>query len=76
MHHTQSLLKSNTLSFLTAIGNAYAVLSNATKRRQYDQCGDARSHPSQQGPDNGNFEPDISPEELFNMFFGGSYQTS
>ncbi|XP_028989471.1 dnaJ homolog subfamily B member 12b [Betta splendens] len=59
-----------------AIGNAYAVLSNATKRRQYDQCGEARSHPSQRGPDNGTFEPDISPEELFNMFFGGSYQTS
>ncbi|KAM9336012.1 dnaJ homolog subfamily B member 12b [Symphorus nematophorus] len=59
-----------------AIGNAYAVLSNANKRRQYDQCGDERRHPSRQGPDGGNFEPDISPEDLFNMFFGGGYPTS
>ncbi|XP_068610842.1 dnaJ homolog subfamily B member 12b isoform X2 [Brachionichthys hirsutus] len=59
-----------------AIGNAYAVLSNASKRRQYDQCGDERRHPSRQSPGNGNFEPDISPEDLFNMFFGGGYKSS
>ncbi|XP_070847145.1 dnaJ homolog subfamily B member 12b [Chaetodon trifascialis] len=59
-----------------AIGNAYAVLSNANKRRQYDQCGDERRHPSRQGPDSENFEPDISPEDLFNMFFGGGYPSS
>lgn len=63
-------------SFSTAIGNAYAVLSNATKRKQYDQCGDEKSHSSRQGPANGNFEPDISPEDLFNMFFGGGYPPS
>ncbi|XP_070707772.1 dnaJ homolog subfamily B member 12b [Pempheris klunzingeri] len=59
-----------------AIGNAYAVLSNANKRRQYDQCGEERRHPTGHGPDNGNFEPDISPEDLFNMFFGGGYPSS
>uniref|UniRef100_A0A7N6FDH2 J domain-containing protein n=1 Tax=Anabas testudineus TaxID=64144 RepID=A0A7N6FDH2_ANATE len=58
-----------------AIGNAYAVLSNANKRRHYDQCGEERRHPSRHGPDSGNFEPDISPEDLFNMFFGGGYPT-
>lgn len=62
--------------FLTAIGNAYAVLSNANKRKQYDQCGEESRHPSGHGPDNENFEPDISPEDLFNMFFGGGYPTS
>uniref|UniRef100_A0A3Q3WZQ4 J domain-containing protein n=1 Tax=Mola mola TaxID=94237 RepID=A0A3Q3WZQ4_MOLML len=56
-----------------AIGNAYAVLSNASKRRQYDQCGDEGGNPSGQGPDDGNVEPDISPEDLFNMFFGGGF---
>lgn len=66
----------NHFSSTTAIGNAYAVLSNANKRRQYDQCGEERRHPSTHGPDNGNFEPDISPEDLFNMFFGGGYPTS
>ncbi|XP_074477118.1 dnaJ homolog subfamily B member 12b [Sebastes fasciatus] len=59
-----------------AIGNAYAVLSNANKRQQYDQCGEERRHPSSQGPENENFEPDISPEDLFNMFFGGGYPSS
>lgn len=63
-------------SLPTAIGNAYAVLSNANKRRQYDQCGDERTNPSRQGPENENFEPDISPEDLFNMFFGGGYPAS
>ncbi|KAL6094892.1 dnajb12 [Pungitius sinensis] len=59
-----------------AIGNAYALLSNANKRKQYDQCGDEKQHPSRNSPDNGNFEPDISPEDLFNMFFGGGYPAS
>ncbi|TNN83779.1 DnaJ subfamily B member 12 [Liparis tanakae] len=59
-----------------AIGNAYAVLSNAKKRQQYDQCGEEKKHPSSHSPDNGNFEPDISPEDLFNMFFGGGYPSS
>ncbi|XP_038128533.1 dnaJ homolog subfamily B member 12b [Cyprinodon tularosa] len=59
-----------------AIGNAYAVLSNANKRRQYDQWGEEGRHPSSSGPENGNFEPDISPEDLFNMFFGGGYPSS
>ncbi|TMS21928.1 DnaJ-like protein subfamily B member 12 [Larimichthys crocea] len=59
-----------------AIGNAYAVLSNANKRRQYDQCGEERRHPSTHGSEDANFEPDISPEDLFNMFFGGGYPSS
>ncbi|XP_075941787.1 dnaJ homolog subfamily B member 12b isoform X2 [Anarhichas minor] len=59
-----------------AIGNAYSLLSNANKRQQYDQCGDEKRHPSSHSPDNGNFEPDISPEDLFNMFFGGGYPSS
>uniref|UniRef100_G3NCS1 DnaJ heat shock protein family (Hsp40) member B12b n=1 Tax=Gasterosteus aculeatus aculeatus TaxID=481459 RepID=G3NCS1_GASAC len=59
-----------------AIGNAYALLSNANKRQQYDQCGDEKRHPSSSSPDDGNFEPDISPEDLFNMFFGGGYPAS
>ncbi|KAM4526770.1 dnaJ homolog subfamily B member 12b [Fundulus diaphanus] len=59
-----------------AIGNAYAVLSNANKRRQYDQWGEEGRHPSGSSPDTGNFEPDISPEDLFNMFFGGGYPSS
>ncbi|XP_020778933.1 dnaJ homolog subfamily B member 12b [Boleophthalmus pectinirostris] len=59
-----------------AIGNAYAVLSNSTKRRQYDEYGEERPHPHRPGTNHNTFEPDISPEDLFNMFFGGGYPTS
>ncbi|KAK6061645.1 DnaJ domain protein [Cooperia oncophora] len=65
-----------------ALGNAYAVLSNEEKRKQYDMYGTS---------DNGNnvsrgprgdffeydyahgFDADFSPEEIFNMFFGGGF---
>ncbi|XP_061601443.1 dnaJ homolog subfamily B member 12a [Cololabis saira] len=58
-----------------AIGNAYAVLSNVDKRRQYDQYGEERTHPSRHR-EHRDFEADISPEDLFNMFFGGGFPTS
>eukprot|EP00064_Thunnus_orientalis_P011374 superscaffoldBa00001640_g11405 len=60
------------------IGNAYAVLSNADKRRQYDLTGG--EEPSSPGHTHGGgfdfhrgFEADITPEDLFNMFFGGGF---
>uniref|UniRef100_A0A8C0VNH4 DnaJ heat shock protein family (Hsp40) member B14 n=1 Tax=Cyanistes caeruleus TaxID=156563 RepID=A0A8C0VNH4_CYACU len=62
------------------IGNAYAVLSNPEKRKQYDLTGSEEqtcNHPS-----NGRFnfhrgcEADITPEDLFNMFFGGAFPTA
>ncbi|KAF5908901.1 dnaJ subfamily C member 18, partial [Clarias magur] len=71
-----------------AIGNAYAVLSNPEKRQQYDQYGDqgaaeTASHSSAQPrythahhrTFHRDFEADISPEELFNIFFGGRFPT-
>ena len=60
---------------LTAIGNAYAVLSNTEKRKQYDQYGEERSHPTRHRHQR-DFEADISPEDLFNMFFGGGFPSS
>lgn len=70
----------------TAIGNAYAVLSNPEKRQQYDQYGDqsaasnapqqsSHSHPGYYRSFHRDFEADISPEELFNIFFGGRFPT-
>jgi len=64
-----------------AIGNAYAVLSNTEKKRQYDLYGDedatpSRSHQRRSGfyeyedPSHG-FQGDMTAEEIFNMFFGG-----
>lgn len=61
---------------VSAIGNAYAVLSNSDKRRQYDRLGEERASPSRHGPSAGDFEADISPEDLFNMFFGGGFPSS
>ncbi|KAM7394375.1 hypothetical protein PAMP_021182 [Pampus punctatissimus] len=63
------------------IGNAYAVLSNPDKRRQYDLTGG--EEPSSPGHTHGGgfdfhrgFEADITPEDLFNMFFGGGFPSS
>lgn len=63
---------------LPEIGNAYAVLSNPNKRRQYDLTGG--EEPSSPGHSHGGgfdfhrgFEADITPEDLFNMFFGGGF---
>ncbi|XP_005940052.1 dnaJ homolog subfamily B member 14 [Haplochromis burtoni] len=63
------------------IGNAYAVLSNADKRRQYDLTGgeepSSPSHSHGAGFDfHRGFEADITPEDLFNMFFGGGFPSS
>ncbi|XP_032112196.1 dnaJ homolog subfamily B member 12 isoform X2 [Sapajus apella] len=63
-----------------AIGTAYAVLSNPEKRKQYDQFGDDKSQGARHGHGHGDFhrgfEADISPEDLFNMFFGGGFPSS
>ncbi|NP_001085946.1 DnaJ heat shock protein family (Hsp40) member B12 S homeolog [Xenopus laevis] len=61
-----------------AIGNAYAVLSNAEKRKQYDQFGEEKVSSSRHGHSDFHrgFEADISPEDLFNMFFGGGFPAS
>ncbi|XP_072138748.1 dnaJ homolog subfamily B member 12a [Mobula birostris] len=60
-----------------AIGNAYAVLSNPEKRKQYDMYGDERQAASRHSHGTSDFhrgfEADISPEDLFNMFFGGGF---
>ncbi|KAL4640461.1 hypothetical protein GN956_G12781 [Arapaima gigas] len=63
------------------IGNAYAVLSNPTKRKQYDLTGgeESASLGHTHGPGfnfHRGFEADITPEDLFNMFFGGSFPSS
>lgn len=63
-----------------AIGNAFAVLSNPDKRLRYDEYGDEqqvtftapRARPYHHYRD---FEADITPEELFNVFFGGQFPT-
>ncbi|KAG9346690.1 hypothetical protein JZ751_007002 [Albula glossodonta] len=69
-----------------AIGKAYAILSNTEKRQQYDQCGkempaeqpshpDGHTHPGYHRKFYRDFDADISPEELFNIFFGGRFPT-
>ncbi|GFR73911.1 DnaJ homolog subfamily B member 12-like [Elysia marginata] len=59
-----------------AVGKAYSVLSDKEKKRQYDLYGPEMqpSRPSREYQEYSNgFDGDISPEELFNMFFGGGF---
>ncbi|XP_033922595.1 dnaJ homolog subfamily C member 18 [Melopsittacus undulatus] len=62
-----------------AIGNAFAVLSNPEKRLRYDEFGSDQEHVSTGQPRHYNyyteFEADITPEEIFNVFFGGHFPT-
>lgn len=64
------------LAFLE-IGNAYAVLSNPEKRKQYDLTGNEEQACNHQNNGRFNFhrgcEADITPEDLFNIFFGGGF---
>ncbi|KAJ1562434.1 hypothetical protein HK096_009889 [Nowakowskiella sp. JEL0078] len=63
-----------------AIGHAMAVLSDPDKRDKYDRYGidsesraaasSSTSSPFARGGFNPDFENEISPEDLFNMFFG------
>ncbi|VDL71264.1 unnamed protein product [Nippostrongylus brasiliensis] len=64
-----------------ALGNAYAVLSNEEKRKQYDLYGADSGNNVSRGQRGDFFEYDyahgfdaeFSPEEIFNMFFGGGF---
>lgn len=72
------LQHSDAFSFQSAaIGTAFAVLSNPEKRLQYDQLGDEEEIIYTNLPRHyyREFEADITPEEIFNMFFGGSFPT-
>ena len=59
--------------YFLAISNAYAILSDKTKREQYDQYGEEGINPSRRVSHqySRGFEADISPEDLFRVFFGG-----
>ncbi|KAK6171370.1 hypothetical protein SNE40_019575 [Patella caerulea] len=64
-----------------AIGNAFSVLNDPDKRRKYDLYGPEQEISSSRGRSqeydySHGFEGDISPEELFNMFFGGGFPSS
>ncbi|KAL3114968.1 hypothetical protein niasHT_011404 [Heterodera trifolii] len=65
-----------------ALGNAYAVLSDAKKRDDYDRFGSEaqqraatrRHHSDFYDYDvNRGFESEMSPEDIFEMFFGGGF---
>ncbi|GAB5570609.1 dnaJ homolog subfamily B member 12 isoform X1 [Prionailurus iriomotensis] len=62
------------------IGNAYAVLSNPEKRKQYDLTGNEEQACNHQNNGRFNFhrgcEADITPEDLFNIFFGGGFPSA
>lgn len=64
-----------------AVGNAVAILTDAEKRKQYDLYGSQEQQTYTRRHTHGyseyayarGFESDVTAEELFNIFFGGSY---
>jgi DnaJ family protein B protein 12 len=64
-----------------ALGNAYAVLSDSKKRAEYDQYGAEGARVSRRRNDfydydvGRGFEAEMSPEDIFEMFFGGGFPT-
>lgn len=68
-----------------AIGNAFMVLSDPEKRRRYDLCGPEEEQRARSAARRNSynyeyehsrgFEADMTAEELFNMFFGGSFNS-
>lgn len=63
---------------IVVVSKAFQILSDSDKRAAYDESGgdpDSRASASpsftRAGPGGGGFDGEISPEELFNMFFGG-----
>ncbi|VDK61779.1 unnamed protein product [Cylicostephanus goldi] len=74
------------VSTYVALGNAYAVLSNEEKRKQYDLYGaDGGNGSNVSSSSRGHrgdffeydyahgFDAEFTPEEIFNMFFGGGF---
>lgn len=57
-----------------AVGKAFAVLSDQEKKSHYDQYGTQGSEASQNSQRRAYYEDDISPEDIFNMFFGGGFR--
>lgn len=58
------------------VSAAYACLTDAQKRKIYDQTGEEpgnmqSSHGRSRGFNHGQYEQEIDPDEIFRMFFGG-----
>lgn len=56
------------------MGKAFTILSDPDKRADYDRFGDAGPQQQAARAQRRYQEEDISPEEIFNMFFGGGFR--
>ncbi len=51
-----------------AVGKAYSILSDSSRRNQYDRFGEDGLQSHGVAP-----EPDFSPDDVFRMFFGDNF---
>lgn len=56
-----------------AVGKAFAILSDPDKRAHYDRYGDSTPQSGSQAQQRRYQNDEVSPEDIFNMFFGGGF---
>ena len=73
LYHPDKCSAPKTDEAFKAIGHSFAILSDSDKRRNYDMIGEdstRNNNPRRNFNFNNNFEQEINPEDIFNMFFG------
>lgn len=71
--HPDKNMAPGSVEAFKSLGNAVSILTDAEKRKRYDMFGDEsqQERPQSRYQYQSGFDADISPEEIFNLFFNG-----